>query len=448
MSGKRLLDAAALFNASRGIAGKHLAARSRQCDVYSKTSTLARAIKNQTDRVTLTVRAASALAERFNGSSPKYPTQSNGAQKSEQDATVPSPASVDRAASTPEGKQGIEQDHFYKKSPTNTTAEPLHEEELDVKQEGSQRPPLPDGFIPPVGSGLGQAQRDEDAFASPPQNEPSKGPMTERTEKSKTDDILQPWSSVGTSVPRPRQDAQGLSADEAKKLQRQAEKQIPSQAAEPPPTEASVTSNIESSNEAQESGVKQDLDVFYSQPAKTSEVLSALPRVKLPKATSEAQEGDSHVANTQINQDVFYTSGGKVEGEAVPKVQAVPVQEGPSEQMYSELFHSPKVAKMLKRQPREGKGSERLNLPGASEPRQKETKSSKDNDQVTFNSRFPDAAEPANKEATVSGSPEKQDTSSGKDSRKFAQEPAKDVAKSSSSVEVSHGMVLCSRHSY
>lgn len=75
MTGRRLLDVAAIVKASRGVAAKHVALRQHQLDVYSKTSSLAKAIKSQTDRVTLTVNAASKLAERFNGPAPNHSTQ-------------------------------------------------------------------------------------------------------------------------------------------------------------------------------------------------------------------------------------------------------------------------------------------------------------------------------------------------------------------------------------
>ena len=72
MAGRRLIDAAKLFNASRSIVKQHINLRSQQLDVYSKTSILAKTVKNQTDRVTLTAKAAVALAERFN--EPPYTT--------------------------------------------------------------------------------------------------------------------------------------------------------------------------------------------------------------------------------------------------------------------------------------------------------------------------------------------------------------------------------------
>lgn len=66
MAGKRLLDVAALFNASRGVAQKHIALRNRQLELWNKTSSVAKAVKSQTDRVTETAKAASFLASRLN----------------------------------------------------------------------------------------------------------------------------------------------------------------------------------------------------------------------------------------------------------------------------------------------------------------------------------------------------------------------------------------------
>ena len=68
MVGRRILDGAALLKATRSVASKYIALQEHRFDTYSKTSSLAKAIKGQTDRVTLTFRAASALNQRFNSS--------------------------------------------------------------------------------------------------------------------------------------------------------------------------------------------------------------------------------------------------------------------------------------------------------------------------------------------------------------------------------------------
>ncbi|KAI7219542.1 ABC1-domain-containing protein [Hortaea werneckii] len=83
MAGRRLIDAAKLFGASGNVAKQHLAVRRQQWDVYSRTSTLAKAIKNQTDRVTVTAAAATELAKRFNETGPSWQQQQRRAETEE-----------------------------------------------------------------------------------------------------------------------------------------------------------------------------------------------------------------------------------------------------------------------------------------------------------------------------------------------------------------------------
>jgi aarF domain-containing kinase len=106
-----------------------------------------------------------------------------------------------------------------------------------------------------------------------------------------------------------------LPANEAKKLQRQAEFQIPSRPAEPPTSGSS-------SEDSAELGIDQEKDVFYKPSANASPVLSSLPRVKVPKVTEDIQESDEHVQDAQINQDVYYPR--LTTKQAVPEVQAIP----------------------------------------------------------------------------------------------------------------------------
>ncbi|KAI7331301.1 ABC1-domain-containing protein [Hortaea werneckii] len=83
MAGRRLIDAAKLFGASGNVAKQHLAVRRQQWDVYSRTSTLAKAVKNQTDRVTVTAAAAIELAKRFNETGPSWQQQQSRAETEE-----------------------------------------------------------------------------------------------------------------------------------------------------------------------------------------------------------------------------------------------------------------------------------------------------------------------------------------------------------------------------
>ena len=72
MAGKRLLDVTKLFTAGRSVAKQHVELRQKQWDVYSKTSSLAKAVKSQTDRVTVTAGAAFDLARRFSETGPSW----------------------------------------------------------------------------------------------------------------------------------------------------------------------------------------------------------------------------------------------------------------------------------------------------------------------------------------------------------------------------------------
>jgi len=72
MAGKRLIDAAKFLNASTSVAKQHLLQRQQQWDVYNRTSSLAKAVKSQTDRVTVTAQAVLQLAKRLNESGPSW----------------------------------------------------------------------------------------------------------------------------------------------------------------------------------------------------------------------------------------------------------------------------------------------------------------------------------------------------------------------------------------
>ncbi|GAB7362432.1 hypothetical protein MBLNU230_g2754t1 [Neophaeotheca triangularis] len=72
MAGKRLLDAARLFNVGRSVASQHFAIRKKQWDTYTQTSSLAKAVKSQTDRVTVTAGAAYELAKTVSETGPRY----------------------------------------------------------------------------------------------------------------------------------------------------------------------------------------------------------------------------------------------------------------------------------------------------------------------------------------------------------------------------------------
>jgi aarF domain-containing kinase len=284
MSGKRILDALALFNVSRKIATKHFDIRLSQVKLYGQTSSLVKTLRTQGPPV------VAAAASRFTSSRPP-----------------PNPS-----------REGIDQDHFYSPSEQNSTADPPAVEDLEIKQANGRRNPLPDGTIPPQDSPIGQETSDGITFNKRPAGETPQHPVRAHAHAD-----LSPKSSNQSTIPNPT--SKPLSPEEARILQRQSEDQIPATSAEPPTGEET----------GQEFGIEQEQDVFYQPPGSIKPVLSALPRVRVPKTENDIQEGDSHIP-PGINSDVYY-SGAKSASRG----------DAPTEEQLSQLFRSPKNAKLF-----------------------------------------------------------------------------------------------------
>ncbi|KAH7321442.1 ABC1 family-domain-containing protein [Rhexocercosporidium sp. MPI-PUGE-AT-0058] len=310
MAGKRLLDFAALFNASRGVAQMHVALRSRQLDVYNRTSTLARAVRSQTDRVTETVKAASVLASRLNEDAPAWSadsragTSSRGGQIPRKESTAGSSNSLP--------KNGIDQDHFYEKSSANSAVDPVPDGDLGIEQESANRYPLPDGTIPPTDANLNKAPLDHDIISTRREDEPAKKPLKEKG--------IEPVSSNASSIPTPSQDP------------RPAKAEPPSREVEQIPynTVDAFDSSVQG---ALEKGRGEDS--FYEKSTHTSPAVSSLPRIQLPSHTSNTQ-GNPHPSKTEINSDSFYSSS-----------KLPPTEESPPGDINTDLFHSSRVARIL-----------------------------------------------------------------------------------------------------
>ena len=387
MTGKRLLDAAAIIKASRGVASKHVVLRKHQLDFYSKTSSVAKAVKSQTDRVTLTVKAASALTERFNEQEPGSSTPAISRDTPTKDEPVPSQNSVEGADGSVDLKQGEPQDHFYRRSQDNTTAEPPPNSVLKVKQEKAKGHPLPDGFISPQWTNTSIPTHDKEVCSELQQADPVKEPLGDLQGREQG---LRPTSSGRTSIPEPAGSPTTQLAGQPKTSQRQAEKQIPSLAAEPPPAKASELEAREGpESEDPAISVSQEQDIFYTPPTSSGRVLSALPRVKLPKVTENAQESDEHVPDAHINQDVYYSSTPKDHEQSVVGSQAVPEQEQLPEEAYSEIFHSPRIAKMMRGQRGQDSTSKGIQLPSTKSYPVKQGETAEENEQVNSSMRTP-----------------------------------------------------------
>jgi aarF domain-containing kinase len=296
MSGRRLLDAAKLFNASRAVAKQHWALRSQQLDDFNKTSSLAKAVKGQTDRVTLTAQAAVNLAKKLNEQAPSYDySTSYPPPKSQARNGTPIPREESTLwKSDPNGsaREGIRQDHHYEASESNSTADCPPTGELSIKQEKETQHPLPDGTIPPANATYKQGKSE----------------------------------SYGTTK-------QNLSAEHARQIQRQSEAQIPS----------FTSTDSSASTPAAGLAAGHDQDVFYERSTTPNVDYSSLPRAKIPKHTVEQQEGGEKLDQTGINADTFYSAGRAPSAKATEVVEEV-IPEG----LDLNVFRTSKGSKMLK----------------------------------------------------------------------------------------------------
>lgn len=347
MAGRRLLDAARLFSAARSIASQHIALRSQQLDAYNKTSTLARAVKSQTDRVTLTAQAALALARRLGEDVPKYtsPTERWSPGDDEIHYTNESAAVYRSQDSRHDGSvnskpEGLEQDHHYRQDEANTVDQPEPEQEMGVTQEQAAQEPLPDGTIPPT----------KDEINRPPA----------------------PGVVLGEEQQR-RDSAHDLSPDEARHAQREAESQIPR-----------IFTTDEAGRDTIENRDINPTD-FAEPSAEETTAYSSLPRTKVPKNTADTQGGDSHVDDGGINQDVYYSSKGRQPPQQIPQSEAIPEQDAIPEGINTDVFHSPRVAKMLGGRTKKGYG---LDLKAASRTPIDQSLLQEGKDQDTFNMRM------------------------------------------------------------
>ncbi|KAI9720510.1 MAG: hypothetical protein M1828_005681 [Chrysothrix sp. TS-e1954] len=204
MSGKRLLDAALLFNATRKIARQHIKLRSEQFEVWNKTSTVAKAVRNQTDRVTLTAQAAAVLARRLNDEAPAWTKNTVETRRTDSANPVPSSESVDQSKGDQTQREGLAQDHHYERSQQNAAQQPAPASEINVQQRKPARYPTPDGTIPPSGTpvdvsaGAEGTSVDGERGAAPPIKEPLVQEQEQRPAS------IQPESSGASTIPDSR----------------------------------------------------------------------------------------------------------------------------------------------------------------------------------------------------------------------------------------------------
>jgi aarF domain-containing kinase len=297
MSGKRILDALSLLSVTRTIVRRHFDIRLSQAQLYAQSSSLLKTARRQ-----------------------GLPILANAVSRF---------ASSTRRQSSQSRKEGIKQDHFYTASDANSTADAAPEAELDIAQVKAERSPLPDGTIPPSDSPIGAETGDGITYSKVPAGETPQHPVDTKGGF----EGLQFAASTRQNLPGSDITTR-LSSEHARKAQRQSEDQIPARTAEPPSAD----------DTAPEFGVEQEQDVFYQPPDSVRPVLSALPRVRVPKTENDVQEGDAHI-EPGLNADVYY-HGSKREVDA----------DEPTEEQLAQIFHNPRHAKMYAQKARYAPG--------------------------------------------------------------------------------------------
>ncbi|KAF7185330.1 Protein ABC1-like, mitochondrial [Pseudocercospora fuligena] len=240
MSGKRLIDAARLAGIGRNVVKNHFKIRQEQWQLLTKTSSVARAVKNQTDRVTVTAAAAFELAKRVNETGPQWREEGAEYMRQQGRAAAKEADNLRKDAATMAKDAGFEQ-----------TAETL-------RSAGSQQAQKQD-----------QRQGDDGTLASLRKRE----------------------------------------------LQRQAEAQIPAQAAD---TQTAGSGH----------------DTFNERSKHVSpELSSSLPRTTLPKHAEKAPDAGEVLQDKKLNQETYPVPG---EGD-----EQLP------EGVNINAFHSPRVSRMV-----------------------------------------------------------------------------------------------------
>lgn len=324
MTGRQLLDIAAIFKATRGVMQKHFAIQRHQLNLYGKTSSWVKAANKKVNKISHPRKDASAFSTERARDIENY-LQTNRDKSTRSGTTVPTQPSISGKKISLKFRSGLEQDHHYERSENNTAAQAPTDSSLNVQQKEANRYPLPDGSIPPIGSDSGQFKTAQESFSSVSRAEPQKDPLESRGHGKVG--FLQPASSSEPNL---------LTSKGYNK---------------------SVTSRNGEVSSAQSSSAS--LEVEF--PA--------------PLGKQDFSDGKSDLRQKKKSE------------QHVPEVQAIPEQGQPSEDMYSELFHSPRVARLLKATPKNDGRVESLDLQGVKDTPIEQSKLSQERDQASFNIR-------------------------------------------------------------
>ncbi|KAL9612754.1 MAG: hypothetical protein Q9167_002694 [Letrouitia subvulpina] len=388
MAAKRLLDALAVFKALRSVVTRHTALRQDQLDAYNKSSSLAKVARSRAAQFPRILRATSALKDSINGS----------AQKTTIPTSSTSRLAHDRVPNYKNAKGTLENNDEPEVFAKGNSHESL--EEMTNVENSPKSVNQSNAKESPAASGRSVPQIRTAAYKTQPLGAAvSQKPETDFYEKPIKDAEKDIDNSNPTAFSHTSSASQGLSAEKARKSQWQAEKHIPSQTAEPPPVATSEPDKAEVSNNSElDIDRVKEQDIFYSPSTETNNALSALPRVKVPRNTEDKQQSDKNVPDEQINQEVFYSTVSNGQGEARSEKQGASEKKQLPDEMLTELFHSPRAAKLLQGKQNEANKREGFDLHAVQATPTGQSRLPLEQDQETF-SRRPN---PEGSENTVS----------------------------------------------
>ena len=390
MSGRRILDAVAILKATRTVAVNHTRLRRQELDTFKNTSSLINAFREGAHQGGTDSGNASVVARPDSGSGPR----SLSGARSPIEATTWD-RDIKEAPTTNEKNEGLEQDHLYGILKDEAMVAPIPSRDLQLKREREKRKPLPDGTIPSTRHPTIISDTEADMFADVQRNIPFKKHVAE------TMNIESGPNGLGSSTsPEKTEHAARSLAYLVKESQYQSVQHVTGRPPEPSTDDLPV---LETASGEDELCVDQEKDVYHKPHSQASPIYSSLPRVKVPRNTENSQDDDRYTHGKGINQDVYYTTPQDVTCDALPEAQSIPRQETIPEKFYSEIFHSPRVARLITRDDRRDKPREDLYIQGPERLHPQQRKAAKVTDQESQHERIPEnvSVKPPSEAGTV-----------------------------------------------
>lgn len=383
MSARSFLDALALLRASRRVATKFAALQSQQLDIYSKTSSLARAFKNQTDREIPPAQENSENERQpENTPRPKHFLQQ---QNTDELKFEPPTTNDDVARGYPPkalDRKAVDQDHIYSRLKPNKTSSPLVHDGLRMKQLKADGFPLPDGSFSPSDLGNGEVK----TIPTKP-NGLHNIPQTSIDQLSNWrlndgDSLLNNGRQKG-SFSNPTQEAKASIREQREPPQRRVERQNPSVQ-----LPYARSQDVQCSNSlTSELDVGQETDFSYSSRASKNPPLSFLGHGEIPRGAEADHGGDKATSVSGGNGDLVDSFKWNSSDNIDPDGFVAPNQDPAVDVAYSEPFRSRKVAGHLNRKRYPETMSKSMRMEGPNVNSLVNTKAATAHDEETFNQR-------------------------------------------------------------